>query len=178
MKYAAVLAIVVIAAVGCVAMTSPQTGIPAVDQSKSTGPVNIAGKATEPRLHKTNADWKPVLTPTQYHILREAGTEAPYNNPYWNNHVAGTYVCAACGQKLFSSSTKFDSGTGWPSFWQPIIKDAVLYHHDTSDGMDREEILCSNCGGHLGHVFNDGPKPTGLRYCMNSYAMKFLPGKK
>jgi len=143
-----------------------------------TGTYNAAGKPQSPKLTKSNADWKKLLTANQYDILRNAGTEPPYRNAFWDNHRAGTYSCAACGQKLFSTKTKFDSGTGWPSFWAPIDKGAVLYHHDTSDGMDRVEVLCSNCGGHLGHVFDDGPKPTGQRYCMNSGAMKFTPDAK
>ncbi|MFI5387784.1 MAG: peptide-methionine (R)-S-oxide reductase MsrB [Fimbriimonadales bacterium] len=125
---------------------------------------------------KTDAEWKKILTPAQYNVLRQKGTEEAYTGKYWDNHAQGVYVCAACGQELFSSKTKFESGTGWPSFWSPIRKDAVDYETDRSWAVEvRTEVLCSRCGGHLGHVFSDGPRPTGLRYCMNSVAMLFKP---
>jgi peptide-methionine (R)-S-oxide reductase len=127
---------------------------------------------------KTNAEWKKILSPAQYNVLRLKDTETAYTGKYWDNHQEGIYVCAACGQELFTSKTKFESGTGWPSFWQPIRKDAVDTETDTSAGMVRTEVTCSRCGGHLGHVFDDGPKPTGLRYCMNSVAMNFKPAVK
>jgi peptide-methionine (R)-S-oxide reductase len=136
------------------------------------------GKPMAEKIVKSDAEWQKDLTPEQYEILRKAGTERAFTGKYWNNHEKGTYVCAADGNPLFSSDTKFDSGTGWPSFWQPISPSAVETHTDRSLFMDRTEVLCSRCGGHLGHVFNDGPAPTHLRYCMNSAALKFVPAQK
>jgi len=122
---------------------------------------------------KTDAEWKSALTPLQYDVLRKKGTERAFTGEYWDHHEKGTYACAGCGQPLFTSETKFESGTGWPSFYQPIRQDVVAILKDISFGMVREEVNCSRCGGHLGHVFDDGPKPTGLRYCMNSASLKF-----
>lgn len=124
---------------------------------------------------KTEAEWKQILTPSQYRILRKKRTEIPFINKYYDSEDDGIYVCAGCGQELYDSNHKYDSGTGWPSFWNPIADSLVVELEDRSLFMVRTEIVCSNCGGHLGHVFDDGPHPTGLRYCMNSVAMKFVP---
>ena len=123
----------------------------------------------------TDAEWKAMLTPQQYQVLRQAGTERPHSSPLNQEKRAGTFACAGCQLPLFSSATKFDSGTGWPSFWKPLPNDAAT-EVDRSMGMRREEVLCARCGGHLGHVFDDGPKPTGLRYCMNGLALTFTAG--
>jgi peptide-methionine (R)-S-oxide reductase len=123
-------------------------------------------------MHKTDEEWKKTLTAEQYHVLREKGTERPFTGEYANSHEKGTYVCAGCGNPLFSSETKFESGTGWPSFWQPLSEESVATEADRSLFVKRTEVLCRRCGGHLGHVFDDGPRPTGQRYCMNSVAMK------
>ena len=123
----------------------------------------------------SDAEWKERLTPEQFRVLRREGTEIAFTGKYWKNHERGGYVCAGCGLELFSSATKYESGTGWPSFWQPVSRSHVREITDNSFGEVRTEIECARCGGHLGHVFPDGPRPTGLRYCMNSVAMKFIP---
>jgi peptide-methionine (R)-S-oxide reductase len=120
---------------------------------------------------KPDAVWKKTLSNNAYLVLRKSGTEKPYTGKYWDNHEKGIFVCAGCGQKLFSSDAKFDSHTGWPSFFREIAKGKTLIREDHSDGLDRTEVICARCGGHLGHVFEDGPAPTGLRYCMNSPAL-------
>ena len=126
-------------------------------------------------LQKSEQEWKQILTDKEYKILRNKGTEAPWFNEYNDNKEEGLYVCAACGQELYSSQHKYNSRSGWPSFWKPLADSLVAEEVDKSYFMTRTEIVCSNCGGHLGHVFDDGPEPTGLRYCMNSAAMDFIP---
>jgi len=125
------------------------------------------------RIIKTEKEWKKNLTPEEFHVLRKKGTEVAFTGKYLDNKQKGVYKCAGCGNELFLSDTKFDSGTGWPSFWAPVSKDSIELKSDNSLGIPRTEVLCSQCGGHLGHVFNDGPEPTGLRYCMNSIALDF-----
>jgi peptide-methionine (R)-S-oxide reductase len=128
-----------------------------------------------PMTHKvtlSDDQWRKVLTSGQFQILRQAKTEPPYKNQYWNNHEKGIYLCGACGNELFASDTKFESRTGWPSFYAPLAKDKIIEKIDTSAGMTRDEVRCARCGSHLGHVFNDGPAPTHLRYCLNSLALK------
>ena len=143
---------------------------PACSQSKK-GAKTPAAQAYE--VQKTEAEWKKVLTPIQYNVLREKGTERAFTGEYWDNHEKGVYICAACQLPLFDSETKFESGTGWPSFFKPLDESAVTIIKDTSYNMVREEVVCRRCGGHLGHVFDDGPQPTGLRYCLNSASLKF-----
>lgn len=140
-------------------------------QNNSTSP---KPKSTmSDKVEKTDEEWKKILNPQQYEVLREKGTEAPYSGKYYLHNEKGTYVCAACGTELFKSDTKFDAGCGWPSFSDVIDSTRVIYTKDKSHGMIRTEITCARCGGHLGHIFDDGPAPTGQRYCINSVSIEF-----
>ena len=151
--------------------------------SKPSGKVTIVdfaadgkptGKSVVPRMVKTDAEWRSMLSPISFEVTRQAGTERAYTGDTWNLHDHGLYRCVCCNTAIFSSETKFESGTGWPSFWQPIAKENVVEITDSSLGMARTAVSCRQCEAHLGHVFDDGPRPTGLRYCMNSAAMRFV----
>jgi peptide-methionine (R)-S-oxide reductase len=124
------------------------------------------------KIEKTDSEWRKDLTPAQYHVLREKGTEPPFSGKYKGGASTGRFLCAGCGMPLFAGETKYDSGSGWPSFYQPLSSDAVKEHGDMSHGMVRTEVMCAKCGGHLGHVFPDGPRPTGLRYCINALSLQ------
>jgi peptide-methionine (R)-S-oxide reductase len=153
--------------------------ISACSQAQTGGKV-VAGSSEDVKTFpgaKPNAYWKTILSPDAYEIMVNKGTEPPFHNPYWNNHEKGIYVSAATGKPLFSSDAKFDSGTGWPSFFKPLDPKAIMVIKDTSDGMVRDEVVERSTGLHLGHVFDDGPAPTGLRYCLDSYALKFVKAK-
>ena len=145
--------------------------------SKGAPMTAVTPAAGHDRVIKTDEEWKKILTPAQYNVTRKKGTERAFTGPNWDNHAKGTYACVCCDLPLFDSETKFESGTGWPSFWQPIAKGAVREESDNTFFTVRTEVLCRRCDAHLGHVFDDGPKPTGLRYCMNGTALKFIPAK-
>jgi peptide-methionine (R)-S-oxide reductase len=137
--------------------------------------IKNGGSTMTDKIVKTDAEWKEILTSEQYRILRKKGTEPAFSGKYYHFTEEGIYQCAACGNELFSSKTKYDSGSGWPSFWKPISENSVETEKDTSLMMHRTEVHCARCGGHLGHLFEDGPDPTGLRYCINSAALQFVP---
>jgi peptide-methionine (R)-S-oxide reductase len=160
-----------IAALGVVGAKTPGASAPAKAPKPASGSTAIT------RIVKTNAEWKRILPRETYHVMREKGTEIAFTGRYWNNRKAGVYLCAACDLELFDSRQKYESGTGWPSFWDTPFPTHLEREGDSRLAMERTEILCARCGGHLGHVFDDGPKPTGLRYCMNSAALKFAPRK-
>lgn len=172
------LSIITIAGLWIYITNSGSTTMAKINNLGKPDSTNNNGVKMDNKIVKTDEEWKKELSPDEYRILREKGTERAFTGKYWDHHELGTYICAACGTELFESDTKFDSGCGWPSYFEPIDKNNILYIEDKSHGMVRTEVICAKCDGHLGHVFDDGPPPTGLRYCINSGSMKFVIKEK
>jgi peptide-methionine (R)-S-oxide reductase len=168
-----VLIALVIVVAGCESGVEPAQAPPAATVAATATSARTSGETDVTSMNETH--WRERLTPEQYRVLREKGTERAFTGAYWDHKDKGVYRCAGCKAPLYASDAKFDSGTGWPSFWQPVAGDAVRTERDASHGMVRDELVCSRCGGHLGHVFDDGPPPTGMRHCINSASLEFEP---